>query len=105
MLRGITPSNDRKELAEQVKVIHKNAWDRFACKRVQHGGAYLEGGLTISRNILKDSEGKLYMSPAECEKLKAFFFQRYRGVRLWHNWVASRIKERPVLVAASDLHL
>lgn len=101
MLRGLPVSNDRQELAQQVKVIGKDDWDRFACKRVQHGGSYFEGGLTISRNILKDSEGKLYMTPAECDKLKAFFFNRYWGVKKWHDWVARRLKERPILVAAS----
>lgn len=101
MLRGIKPSDDRKELKEQVKVIDKDAWDRFACKRVQHGASYLEGGLTISRNILKDSEGKLYMTPTECDKLKRYFMTRYWGVEKWHGWVARRIKERPILVAAS----
>ena len=93
MLRGLPISADRQELAQQVKVIGKDDWDRFACKRVQHGGSYLEGGLTISRNILKDSEGKLVMSPSECDKLKDFFFQRYWGVRKWHDWLARRLKE------------
>jgi hypothetical protein len=93
MLRGLPVSPDRAELAQQVKVIGKDDWDRFACKRVQHGGSYLEGGKTISRNILKDSEGKLHMSIAECDKLKDFFFQRYWGVRKWHDWLARRLKE------------
>jgi hypothetical protein len=101
MLRGLPVSNDRQELAQQVKVIGKDDWDRFACKRVQHGGSYLEGGLTISRNILKDSEGKLYMTPTECDGLKNYFFTRYWGVRKWHDWIGRRLKERPILVAAS----
>lgn len=101
MLRGKVVSNDRQQLAQDVKQIGKDDWDRFACKRVQHGGSYLEGGLTISRNILKDSEGKLYMTPKECDGLKEYFFKRYWGVRKWHDWIARRLKERPILTAAS----
>jgi hypothetical protein len=77
----------------------------FFVRRNKHisitGNSYLEGGLTVSRNIFKDSEGKFYLSPAECEKLKEAFFSRYRGIRLWHDWVARRLRERPVLIAAS----
>jgi uracil-DNA glycosylase family 4 len=101
MLRGLQVSGDRQELSQQVKVIGKDDWDRFACKRVQHGGSYLEGGLTISRNILKDSEGKLYMTPKECDVLKEFFFKRYWGVRKWHDWIARRLKESSTLTMAS----
>jgi len=101
MLRGWKVPDDRQEIAQLVKKIGKDDWDRFACKRVQHGGSYLEGGLTISRNILKDSEGKLYMTSTECDGLKNYFFTRYWGVRKWHDWIARRLKERPILVAAS----
>lgn len=101
MLRGWKVPEDRQEIAQLVKKIGKDDWDRFACKRVQHGGSYLEGGLTISRNILKDSEGKLYMTPTECDGLKKYFFNRYWGVLKWHDWIARRLKERPILVAAS----
>jgi hypothetical protein len=85
----------------KAKTVKKEDWDYFACKRVQHGCSYLEGGLTVSRNILKDSEGKLYMSTTECEQLKQAFFTRYPGIQQWHKWVASRLKERPFLTAAS----
>lgn len=69
------------------------------------GNSYMEGKITISRNIIKDSEGKLFLPPSECEKLKErCFFTRYRGVRLWHNWVSSRIRNSrgtPEFVMAS----
>ena len=95
--------NDRKALKEaKTRLIKKSDWDRFAFKRVQHGGAYMEGGLTISTNILKDSEGKCFIEPAECTRFRDFvFFGRYPGIRKWHGWVASRLRERPELVAAS----
>lgn len=77
-------------------------WEKLTSKRVQHGGAYLEGGLTISRNVLKDSEGKLYISPAECDALKNWYIREmYPGIPRWHDWIARRLKERPVLTAAS----
>lgn len=101
MLRGKTIPQDRNELRALSKQIGKDDWDYFACKRVQHGCSYLEGALTVSRNILKDSEGKLAMSVPECENLKGLFFTRYPGIKRWHAWVAQRLSERPVLVAAS----
>lgn len=105
-LLGKPVPKDRAELAEAVKVIHKDSWERFAMKRVQHGGCYLEGGLTISRNILKDSEGKLYMPPKECDAMKEYMLaERYWGVRKWHKWVADKINPRTqgksVMVMAS----
>jgi hypothetical protein len=102
ILRGLaTESTDRATLKELGKKVSGDDWDYFAGKRVQHGCSYLEGALTVSRNILKDSEGKLYMSVPECEKLKKAFFSRYRGILAWHEWVGRRLKERPVLTAAS----
>lgn len=102
ILRGMANENSSREHFTSLrKKVSKDDWDYFACKRVQHGCSYLEGGLTVSRNIFKDSEGKFYLSPAECEKLKEAFFSRYRGIRLWHDWVARRLRERPVLIAAS----
>jgi len=102
IVRGYaTEFSSREQLKEVGKKISKDDWDYFACKRVQHGCSYLEGALTVSRNILKDSEGKLAMSVPECEKLKTAFFTRYRGIRLWHNWIEARLKEKPVLTAAS----
>lgn len=89
-------------LREARKAVGKEDWDRFAMKRVQHGGSYLEGGPTISTNILKDSEGKMFLEPAECKRIRdEIFFARYPGIRAWHNWVAARLRERPQLVAAS----
>lgn len=102
--RGIDVDfNDRKALKEAKKAhVKKTDWDRFAFKRVQHGAAYLEGGLTISNNILKDSEGKYFIEPSECTSFRdGIFFARYPGIRRWHGWVASRLSETPQLTAAS----
>jgi uracil-DNA glycosylase family 4 len=101
-MRGLPVPSDRQELYEACKVIKKDDWEYFAGKRVQHGGAYLEGGLTISRNCLKDSEGKLVLAPKECDNLKnKIYFGRYWGIPKWHEWIARRLKERPILIAAS----
>lgn len=102
MLKGFQVDfSDREALKEASKKIDKDDWEYFACKRVQHGAAYVEGEITISRSILKDSEGKLFMEPSECGKLKRFYFTRYPGIPRWHDWTASRLKQRPVLTAAS----
>jgi uracil-DNA glycosylase family 4 len=101
---------DRDSIREAAKAVKKDSWEYFACKRVHHGADYLEGEITISRNILKDSEGKLVLAPRECALLKQFFMRRYWGVPRWHNWTAAQLSPRfingkktcePVLTAAS----
>lgn len=105
MLRGTKVDfSDRSALKAASKLVEKDAWDYFACKRVQHGASYLEGPLTISRNILKDSEGKAVMSTTECKHLSNLFFQRYWGVRKYHDYIARALKQNrgtPFLTAAS----
>ena len=93
---------DKVAIKDATKRWKMSDIEKLCAKRVQHGGAYLEGGLTISRNILKDSEGKTYLSPKECDKLKYWYLQEmYWGIPKWHDWIARRLKERPVLTAAS----
>ncbi len=105
MLRGAKVDfRDRAALKAASKMVEKDAWDYFACKRVQHGASYLEGPFTISRNILKDSEGKCVMSTPECKKLSDLFFQRYWGVRKYHDYIARSLKSvrgTPYLIMAS----
>lgn len=104
MLRGIPGIDygDRASIKEACRKIDKDSWDAFASKRVQHGGAYGEGDITISRSVLKDSEGKLYLPPKECGKLKDFYHKRYPGIRKWHAWTMSTLKQQNHrLVAAS----
>lgn len=102
MLRGVTVNfQDREALKQASKKVDKDSWDYFAMKRVQHGASYLEGGLTISRNILKDSEGKLVLKVKECDHMKQCFFTRYPGIRKWHDWVGRQLRAKPELTAAS----
>lgn len=109
MLRGVKADyNNRDELlhlCSKKAGFDKDAWDVFACKRVFHGGNYLEGGTTIAKNILTDSEGKLWMSASECDHLKrTALFGRYPGLNRWHDWVDRKLKACPgipYLIAAS----
>jgi hypothetical protein len=94
--------HDLDSLKAAVKETKIPDNDKFIAKRVQHGGAYLEGGLTISRNILKDSEGKLLVSTKECDALKNWYLhEMYPGIPRWQAWVTRRIRERSTLIAAS----
>ena len=102
VLRGLAnEGTSREELKILGKKVKGSDWDYFAAKRVQHGCSYLEGARTVSRNVMKDSEGELIMSEAECKKLMVFFFNRYRGIKSWHDWMVRRLAERAVLTAAS----
>lgn len=106
-LRGVSANYDDREELKYLchpSRFDKNAWDVFACKRVFHGGNYLEGDPAIAKNILTDSEGKLWMSPAECGQLKRVMFHRYRGTLSYHRYIEDKIKKCggiPYLVAAS----
>lgn len=93
---------DRVWLKSAKKQVKKADWDRFAMKRLQHGATYLEGGITISNNILRDSEGKVFIEPSECKNMRdGIFFARYPGIRRWHNWVSDRLRESASLTATS----
>ena len=92
---------DRTALRSYLEGYKLEPIPKLMAKRVQHGGAYLEGGLTISRNVLKDSEGKVYISPKEGDALKQWYLTRYWGITKWHNWVSTHLAQRPVLTAAS----
>ena len=92
---------DRKELAELSKSVSKDDWDYFACKRVQHGANYMEGPTTIGKNVLTDSEGKLYMTDSECRRLRDMYFLRYPGIARWHNFIDGQLKQKPFLTCAS----
>lgn len=108
-LRGVAGDYEDREWLKYMthkSRFDKDAWDVFACKRVFHGGNYLEGGKTIAKNILTDSEGKLWMSAGECDRLKNHvLFGRYPGLQIWHQWVQRKLSsckgEIPYLIAAS----
>lgn len=92
---------DRVELKAFLKTYKLGDIQKLIAKRVQHGGAYLEGGLTISRNVLKDSEGKHYITPTEGDRLKEWYLNRYWGIRKWHDFIQRQLRNKPILTAAS----
>jgi len=62
----------------------------------------VEGPKRVSTQIFTDSEGKFYLSEADCKKLRdQFFFKRYPGIPALHRWMDQRIRERPTIIAAS----
>ena len=82
----------------------KDAWEVFACKRVFHGDNYLEGARAIAKNILTDSEGKLWLTEKEVNALKHAKQVRYPGVQRWHTFIENKLKQCrgiPYLIAAS----
>lgn len=82
------------------------SWLYLGCKRVQHGSSYLMGILTMLFNVLKDSYKEsgepVYMEASAARVLQTdCFFQRYRGVQLWHAWAESKLLADGELVSAS----
>jgi hypothetical protein len=87
---------------EASKKVLKTDLDYFASKRVVHGGSYLEGAHTIGRNVLKDSEGKTYLSDGECNALKNLLIKEcYPGIPRYHQYIGRQLAVRQVLTAAS----
>ncbi|SRR6266487_196870 len=94
--------SNREALRESCRKVDPEDWDYFAMKRLQHGCSYVEGPQRVSDQIFTDSEGKFYLSTADCKTLRdKFFFKRYPGIPKWHTWLGARIRERPTLIAAS----
>jgi uracil-DNA glycosylase len=95
----------REQLAEECKKVDSKSWMYMAAKRVQHGSSYGMGKITMSDQILEDSwkygDDIVYVSPHECEELKALFFQRYPGITVWHRWMNEQLKTKRSLTSAN----
>lgn len=102
MLRGVKVDfSDREAIKYESKKIPSSDWDYFAMKSVIHGSSYLEGDNTISRSIHIKSDGKFYLPPKECGKLKKVLFTRYRGIQLYQNYAISQMAKAPIWHCAS----
>jgi DNA polymerase I-like protein with 3'-5' exonuclease and polymerase domains len=95
----------RAEIKVECQKVDQSGWLYMACKRVQHGSSYGMGKLTMSNQILEDSwkySGEIvYVPPATCEDLKILFFQRYPGIQVWHQWIATQLKNTRSLTSAN----
>ena len=69
-------------------------------KAVNHGSAYMLGFDGMSDNMLRISEGELYVSPQECKKVQAMLFERY-DYRIYHKAIHKIMCSNPVLKAAN----
>jgi len=94
--------SNRESLRAASKTVSSEDWDYFACKRIQHGTSYLEGARTTCEQIYTDSEGKFYMEEKEVKKLQYWLKEeRYVGIPRWHDWVGRKLRDNPMLTAAS----
>lgn len=101
-MRGVQVDfEDRHALLEASKQVKSSDWDYFGCKQTQHGTSYMEGAQKVSDLTFTGSEGEFRLSVQEARMLQAFFHSRYPGVRRWHEWVAQRLAQSPVLTTAS----
>ena len=91
----------RSELKKHIEKIEKKNPIYFASKCVYHGSNYMMKKRTLSATIFIQSEGEINISEAEADKLQQFYFQRYKGVQLWQNWILTQIKQRGYIVSAS----
>lgn len=69
-------------------------------KAVNHGSAYMLGFEGMSDNMLRISEGELYVSPKECKHIQEMLFHRY-DYRVYHKAINSIMCRDAFLVAAN----
>lgn len=69
-------------------------------KAVNHGSAYKLGFVGMSENMLRISEGELYVSPRECETAQKKLFSRY-NYPLYHQAIHRIMMNDPYLKAAN----
>jgi hypothetical protein len=102
-MRGVQIDyHNPQAVLEASAAVSKSSWDYFACKRVVHGGSYLEGARTIVRNILKDSEGKMFLPESEGKALKDLLLREcYPGITRYHRYIETQLSKSRTLIAAS----
>lgn len=69
-------------------------------KAINHGSAYMLGFSGMSDNMLRLSEGELYVSPDTCRKFQETLYSRY-DYRMYHGVIKQIMEENPVLKAAN----
>jgi hypothetical protein len=99
--RALSPTIPRDELKNLCKAVKKEDWDYFTCKIGQHGSCYLMGKILLSRQIFEESDGKVSLSPKECEELQRLFFSRYHGIKRWHEATLRKLSQSQTLLSAS----
>lgn len=95
----------RDQIKAKAKLVDKDGWLYFTCKRVQHGSNYGMKARTMAEQILKDSY-KLFGEPvvvpeSVCTTLQLLYFQRYPGIKSWHARIKSQLKANGYLISAS----
>lgn len=103
---GASISNlSQADLKTAIKSISIPEWLYFTCKRVQHGGNYELGDITMSGVIMKASwkltGNPIYASPADCKALKNLYFVRYKGARFWQQHIRKTLENTGRLSSAS----
>ena len=96
---GALHGKTREEIKELLKEIKKDDWDYFGCKQGIWGTCYLMGPRRLANQLMIQSEGQLIMSESEAKDFQRVVFTRY-NVKRWHDFMASQLAKKPVLVAA-----
>ena len=89
------------ELLVATKTVAKDNPLYFGAKCCQHGSNYGMGKVLMASTILIQSEGKVIISAADCEKMQRMYFNRYPGVLSWHRWVQNELKTTGRMTSAS----
>lgn len=69
-------------------------------KAINHGSAYMLGFQGMSDNMLRLSEGELYVSPTTCKKFQETLYARY-DYRMYHGVIRNIMENNPTLQAAN----
>lgn len=74
-------------------------------KVVQHGSNYGMGIPTMQKGIMiktfKETGTPTYLDHSVANALQGYYFSRYPGIRLWHNWAANTLVATGTLTSAN----
>lgn len=92
----------QEEIKAAIHLLKEPKGKKFykITKAVNHGSAYMLGFDGMSDNMLRISEGELYVSPKDCKTYQQKLFSRYNYKR-YHLEIEKIMRRDPMLKAAN----
>jgi DNA polymerase I-like protein with 3'-5' exonuclease and polymerase domains len=93
---------DRATLRTMQSEIKKGSNFHFALKQTQHGTNYGMSHSTVGLRVFLESYGEIVITDAEAKRYQDAYFDRYKGIKLWHEWVRQQIRKGYLTTAAGS---
>lgn len=91
-----------EQIKEQLPLLKTKEGKKIykIAKAINHGSAYMLGFSGMSDNMLRLSEGELYVSPETCKQFQQTLYSRY-DYRMYHGVIKNIMESEPLLKAAN----